>query len=79
MNYIKLLFAMLCVALGVAACTPEPDDVVAKSEIKILATEFQFSERGGTESVSYEIVNPISGESIVAVTEAGSLGDYCRG
>ena len=70
MNYIKLLFAMLCVALGVAACTPEPDDVVAKSEIKILATEFQFSERGGTESVSYEIVNPISGESIVAVTEA---------
>ena len=70
MNYIKLLVAMLCVALGFAACTPEPDDVVAKSEIKISTTELQFSERGDTMSVSYEITNPISGESIVALTEA---------
>ena len=70
MNYIKLLIAMLCVALGFAACTPEPDDVVAKSEIRLSVTDVEFAERGETKSVSYEIVNPKSGENIVAVTEA---------
>ena len=61
---------MLCVALGFAACTPEPDDVVAKSEIRLSVTDVEFAERGETKSVSYEIVNPKSGENIVAVTEA---------
>ena len=69
MKNIRLFIAMLLFALGFAACNPEPD-VVAKSEIKVSKTEIEFSERGGTESVSYEIVNPISDERIEAVTDA---------
>ena len=69
MKKIKLILMALIAIIGIVACQKEPA-ATPNAIISIEQTDYTVDCRGERVEVSYQIANPISGESLTATTEA---------
>ncbi len=69
MKKTKLILMALIAIIGIVACQKEPA-ATPNAVISIEQTDYTVDCRGERVEVSYQIANPISGESLTATTEA---------